>query len=68
MKINEIPVAAPDDLDIAAVINPNPTELHEKIMIKRNAIMRPSTPPIGRYPIRKANKNTITVCRREIIM
>jgi hypothetical protein len=40
MKMNAIPVAAPEDFANVAVINPNPTLHSEKIKTKMNATAR----------------------------
>ena len=66
--MNEIPVAAPGDLAIVAVMSPNPTEHIERKIMKINAIAiaNPPAPPDSRYPIRKDRTTTIITCKTEI--
>ena len=59
INIREIPVAAPGDLAIVAVIKPSPTEHSDKNSIKINAIITPKTSTFGRKPIKRDNRNTI---------
>ena len=68
IKINESPVAVPEDLDIVAIISPNPTELSENTIIKRKAKTIPIALVFGVNPNGIAKIYMIITCRTTIII
>ena len=56
MKINDIPVAIPEFLEMVAVIRPRPTELRENNAINKNARKIPNIFVLGVKPNGKASK------------